>query len=51
VTRDELWFPIVLVVLVGLCLEWAVYHRDALIRLRRGFGERFGRRATDGGDR
>src|SRR6478735_11041166 len=50
VTRDELWFPIVLVVLVGLCLEWAVYHRDALIRLRRGFGERFGRRATEGGD-
>ncbi len=51
VTRDELWFPIVLVVLVGLCVEWAVYHRDALIRLRRGFGERFGRRATDGADR
>ena len=49
VTRDELWFPIVLLVLIGLCVEWAVYHRDALIRLRRGFGERFGRRATDGG--
>jgi von Willebrand factor type A domain/Aerotolerance regulator N-terminal len=51
VTRDELWFPIVLVVLVGLCVEWSVYHRDALIRLRRGFGERFARRPTDGGDR
>ena len=35
-TRDELWVPIVLIVLVGLCVEWAVYHRDALIRLRRG---------------
>jgi hypothetical protein len=51
VTRDELWFPIVLVVLVGLCVEWAVYHRDAFIRLRRGFGERLARRATDGADR
>jgi Ca-activated chloride channel family protein len=48
-TRDELWVPIVLLVLLGLCIEWAVYHRDALIRLRRGFGARFGRRASDGG--
>jgi VWA domain-containing protein/aerotolerance regulator-like protein len=47
-TRDELWFPIVLLVLLGLCVEWALYHRDAIIRLRRGFGERFGRRAPDG---
>jgi hypothetical protein len=47
-TRDELWVPIVLLVLLGLCIEWAVYHRDALIRLRRGFGARFGR-APDGG--
>jgi Ca-activated chloride channel family protein len=30
--RDELWIPIVLAVLVGLCLEWAVYHRDVVIR-------------------
>jgi hypothetical protein len=42
-TRDELWVPIVLLVLLGLCIEWAVYHRDALIRLRRGLGARFGR--------
>ena len=34
-TRDELWIPIVLLVLVGLCIEWAVYHRDAVIRVRR----------------
>jgi Ca-activated chloride channel family protein len=30
--RDELWIPIVLAVLFGLCLEWAVYHRDVVIR-------------------
>ena len=48
-TRDELWFPIVLLVLLGLCVEWAVYHRDALIRLRRGLGARLGRGATDSG--
>ena len=47
-TRDELWVPILLIVLLALCVEWAVYHRDALIRLRRGFGARFGR-APDGG--
>ncbi len=48
-TRDELWGPILLLVLIGLCVEWAVYHRDALIRIRRGFGARFGRQAADGG--
>ncbi len=48
-TRDELWGPILLLVLIGLCVEWAVYHRDALIRLRRGFGARFRRQAPDGG--
>jgi hypothetical protein len=46
--RDELWVPIVLLVLVGLCIEWAVYHRDALTRMRRGLGARFGRNASDG---
>ncbi len=30
--RDELWFPIVLIVLVGLCIEWALYHRDVVTR-------------------
>ena len=27
-TRDELWVPIVLLVLTFLCVEWALYHRD-----------------------
>ena len=30
--RDELWLPIVLIVLVGLCVEWALYHRDVVVR-------------------
>jgi hypothetical protein len=47
-SRDELWVPIVLLVLVALCVEWAVYHRDALIRLRRGLAARFRRNAPDG---
>lgn len=47
--RDELWVPIVLAVLVLLCLEWAVYQRDALTRLWRGVGTRLGRRPAGGG--
>jgi hypothetical protein len=47
-TRDELWIPILLLVLVALCVEWAVYHRDAVIRLRRSLGARFGRASVDG---
>ena len=43
--RDELWIPIVLIVLVALCVEWAVYQRDAIVRLRRGLSARFGRPA------
>ena len=46
--RDELWIPIVLIVLVALCVEWAVYQRDAVLRLRRGLAARFGRRPADG---
>ena len=42
-TRDELWVPIVLLVLIGLCAEWILYHRDGLIRIRRGLAERLGR--------
>jgi Ca-activated chloride channel homolog len=34
--RDELWFVIVLVVLLVLLAEWLVYHRDAVTRLWRG---------------
>ena len=46
--RDELWIPIVLIVLLALSIEWAVYHRDAVIRIRRGFAARLGR-GTAGG--
>jgi Ca-activated chloride channel family protein len=46
--RDELWIPIVLIVLVALCVEWAVYQRDAVLRLRRGLAARFGRQPADG---
>ncbi len=44
--RDELWLPIVLLVLVALCVEWALYHRDGLIRLRRLLAVRLGRDGT-----
>ncbi|HEX5015366.1 MAG TPA: VWA domain-containing protein [Candidatus Limnocylindrales bacterium] len=30
--RDELWLPIALIVLIGLCVEWALYHRDVVTR-------------------
>lgn len=46
--RDELWVPLVLLVLVMLSIEWAVYHRDAVVRIRRGFALRFGRGQADG---
>ncbi len=46
-SRDELWIPIVLVVLVVLCAEWALYHRDGLIRLRRHVAARLGRRSGE----
>ena len=43
--RDELWVPIVLIVLVGLCVEWALYHRDAVLRAWRGLTGRLRRPA------
>jgi hypothetical protein len=46
--RDELWGPIVLIVLLGLALEWAVYERDAVIRWRRSIAVRLGRRPAGG---
>ena len=46
--RDELWIPLVAIVLLILSIEWAVYHRDAVIRIRRGFASRLGRGAADG---
>lgn len=42
-TRDELWVPIVLAILVFLCVEWALYHRDGLVKLRRSLSDRLGR--------
>lgn len=42
-TRDELWIPIVLLVLVVLTAEWALYHRDGVARIRRGLATRLGR--------
>ncbi|MGZ8501506.1 MAG: VWA domain-containing protein [Candidatus Limnocylindrales bacterium] len=38
--RDELWAPLLLVVLILLCVEWAVYERDGLRRIRRGIAAR-----------
>ena len=40
--RDELWIPVVLVALVLLSLEWLIYERDTLARLRRSAAARFG---------
>ena len=45
-TRDELWVPIVLIVLGVLCAEWALYHRDALVRIRRSLATRLRRDAS-----
>ena len=45
--RDELWVPILLLVLVALCVEWAVYHRDARRPHRRSLGP-VGRTPADG---
>ena len=47
-TRDEMWAPLVILALLGLCVEWAVYHRDALTRMRRGLAARFGQAPADG---
>jgi Ca-activated chloride channel family protein len=41
--RDELWIPIVLLVLIGLCIEWMVYQRDAVARVWRGLTGRLRR--------
>jgi Ca-activated chloride channel family protein len=47
--RDELWIPIVLLVLVALCVEWSLYHRDALQRAWRGLTARIRRPAPGSG--
>jgi Ca-activated chloride channel homolog len=41
--RDELWIPIVLLVLLALMAEWIVYQRDAVLRLWRGLRTRLAR--------
>jgi Ca-activated chloride channel homolog len=46
--RDELWIPLVLLVLVGLCIEWTLYHRDAVLRAWRGLTGRLRRPAGSG---
>ena len=38
--RDELWVPIVVLVLIVLMIEWLVYQRDATTRLWRGLRAR-----------
>ncbi len=38
--RDELWVPLLLIVLAALMVEWAVYERDALARFRRSLATR-----------
>ncbi|HEU0234925.1 MAG TPA: VWA domain-containing protein, partial [Candidatus Limnocylindrales bacterium] len=47
--RDELWGPILLVALVLLCVEWAVYQRDALLRGWRTLTARLRPRPGEGG--
>ncbi len=46
--RDELWIPIVLIALVVLTLEWLVYERDTLARVRRAVAARLGRSRPTG---
>ena len=41
--RDELWPPIVLLILVVLSVEWALYHRDAVTRTWRAIAGRLRR--------
>ncbi|MES2209466.1 MAG: VWA domain-containing protein [Chloroflexota bacterium] len=48
--RDELWVPIVLLVLLVLMAEWLVYQRDSATRLWRGLRARFGINATPAPD-
>jgi VWA domain-containing protein/aerotolerance regulator-like protein len=47
--RDEVWIPIAILVLVLLCVEWIVYHRDAVLRGWRALGGRIGGARGAGG--
>jgi hypothetical protein len=46
--RDEIWIPIVFLVLVVLCVEWALYHRDTVLRGWRGLTGRVRRSGGSG---
>jgi hypothetical protein len=46
--RDEMWIPILLVVLTLLLVEWMVYERDSVARIRRALETRLGRAAPAG---
>ena len=48
--RDELWVPIVLLVLLVLMVEWLVYQRDSATRLWRAFRRRLGGSGAGVGD-
>ena len=48
--RDEIWIPVVLVALLVLTIEWLVYERDTLARMRRGLGARLRGSRPSGGD-
>jgi len=47
--RDEIWIPIVFIVLVALCFEWALYHRDTVLRGWRAITGRLRRGSPAGG--
>ncbi|HEY8438130.1 MAG TPA: BatA and WFA domain-containing protein [Candidatus Limnocylindrales bacterium] len=46
--RDEIWIPIVFIVLIALCVEWALYHRDSVVRGWRVLAGRLRRPAGTG---
>ena len=46
--RDEIWIPIVLIALLVLTLEWLVYERDTLARIRRSIAGPAARRDPRG---
>ena len=47
--RDEVWIPIVFIVLLALCFEWALYHRDTVLRGWRALTGRLRRGSPAGG--
>ncbi len=46
--RDEIWPWLAALALLGLLLEWVIYERDGLARLRRALGARVARWRSDG---